>query len=360
MKWWTAILGPSKTPAMAMVTAGLAVSLVADEPVHFSDSAAKPIPSRQQKKARAGSESTLESLIGRGGSSLDALTAAPFQPVESATPRVLTPKEQERLSRERDWMFRDSADYGVTDKTAREAFGVRTEERGAPPEAKRWGGDSISRYVETSRAAESAATETALASRNNERLGGTPTSRVGGQKATGVSSVPGSDQSEGVDPGVQSYDRSDQGNASLGRSWRPSFGSLRSQGLGGLGALSSGSLGSEGGNPRDPLFGLRSPVADNLARLRSMTDPMSALLDKTKEPLNPVVAVGPPASIRAGIGTVPNDVALSVGTLRGGVGNGLNASGISSSSDNPGQLSAPTPSRIQAAPLVLDAPRRPF
>jgi hypothetical protein len=91
-----------------------------------------------------------------------------------------------------------------------------------------------------------------------------------------------------------------------------------------------------------------------------MTDPMSALLDKTKEPLNPVVAVGPPAAIRPGIGTVPNDVALSVGTLRGGVGNGLNASGISSSSDNPGQLSAPTPSRIQAAPLVLDAPRRPF
>ena len=102
-------------------------------------------------------------------------------------------------------------------------------------------------------------------------------------------------------------------------------------------------------------------MADSLAGLRGIADPMSTFLDKTKEPLNPVLPVGAPSSaLRPAFGTMPNDLALRIGTLRGGVGNGLNASGISSSSDSPGQLSAPLPSQIQTAPLVLDPARRPF
>jgi hypothetical protein len=360
MKWWKAMLGSGKIPALAMVAAGLAVSLslAADEPVHFSDSDAKPVPGRQPKKVHT--DSPLESLIGRGGTSLDALTASPFQPVETAAPRVLTPKEQERLSRERNWMFRDSADYGVTDKTAREAFGVRSQDwKSSSPEPKRSRGDSISRYVETSRAADRAAMEAALLSRNATLGDGAQASRVGGQRVTGLASARSNDRSPDVESAMRSSDGSGEDNSLLNRFRRATLGGGRSRGS--LDALSSGSLQSGGDDQRDLLGGLRNPMADSLAGLRGIADPMSTFLDKTKEPLNPVLPVGAPSSaLRPAFGTMPNDLALRIGTLRGGVGNGLNASGISSSSDSPGQLSAPLPSQIQTAPLVLDPARRPF
>ena len=344
-----------------MVAAGLAVSLVADEAVHFSDSDAKLAPDRQPNKVRTGSDGTLESLIGRGGPSLNALTAPPFQPVGTDTPRVLTPKEQERLSQERNWMFRNSADYGVTDKTAREAFGVRSQDWKSSPEPKRSRSDSISRYVETSRTAESAATEAALLNRNTAPLRGAQASRAGGQRATGPSDAGSVDRSQGVEAMPPGSDRFSQENTWVQRFRRAALGRMNLQEMVAAGELSSGSFRFGGGDPRDSLNGLRSPMADSLDRLRGIADPLSAFPDKTKEALNPVLANGPPISaLRPGVGTVPNDLALRVGTLRGGVGNGLNASGISSSSDNPGQLSAPQPSQIQTAPLVLDAPRRPF
>ncbi len=358
------MLGSGRIPALAMVAAGLAVSLsrAAAEPVHFSDSDAKPVPGRQPKKVHT--DSPLESLIGRGGTSLDALTAPPFQPVETAAPRVLTPKEQERLSRERNWMFRDSADYGVTDKTAREAFGVRSQDwKSSSPEPKRSRGDSISRYVETSRAADRAADraamEAALLSRNAALGDGAQASRVGGQRVTGLASGRSNDRSPDVESAMRSSDGSGEDNSLVNHFRRATFGGGRSRGS--LDALSSGSLQSGGDDQRDLLGGLRNPMADSLAGLRGIADPMSTFLDKTKEPLNPVLPVGPPTSaLRPAFGTVPNDLALRVGTLRGGVGNGLNVSGISSSSDNLGQLSAPKPSQIQTAPLVLDPARRPF
>ena len=355
MKWWTAILGPSKKPAFAWAAAaGLAVSLVADEPVHFSDSTANP--GAQQKKVRTESGPGLDSLIGRGGPSLEALTAPPFRPVDTATPRVLTPKEQERLSRERNWMFRDPADSGVSDKAAREAFGVRSQDWKSTPETKREPVGSISRYVETSRAAGSAATEAAVLNRNT-----TQAAKPGGPMGTGPSSMRSIDQPPDFEPMMTASKRSDRENSWLQRFRRVTGAGLGSKGMEALGELSSSSLQSGVGDSRDPLTSLRNPLAENINRLRGMTDSLSAFPDKTKEALDPVVAGGPLAGApRTSLGTVPNELAIRVGTIRGGVGNGLNASGISAASDNPGQLSAPQPSQIQTTPLVLDTARRHF
>ena len=227
--------------------------------------------------------------------SMEGVAAAPFS---FSTPgRSLTTQDRELLDQKKNWMFQTSEDFGLTDKTANRAFGVREAGTENGPDSSVFSSsshsDSMSRFLTSSRQADPPKPSDPLKSSLNE----TPLSDLG---------------SPGMLPGESLLNATAGPNSSSRPDWNRSLldSRERTSGLGMFDSLSGVgnaatpfNRGLDRGVSGSSSLAERSQIGTGLFSSQ-VNDPLSGslssigeALDPTSRPLNPILPSGPPAGM---------------------------------------------------------------
>ena len=347
---------------LPMLVCIVAASVMGGEKVRFSDDQGSG--SDQNTGTQRGSRLMNDPWGGLRSSSRGSMEGVAAAPFSFSTPgRSLTPQDRELLDQKKNWMFQTSEDFGLTDKSANRAFGVREADAESGPSTGVFSSsshsDSMSRFLTSSRQAAPSTTSAPLKSSLDEPSFsdlGAPGSLPGesllnATSGPNVSSRP--DLSQSLSDGRQRTgglgvfeSLSGVGNAATPFSRgldRPLAGSS------GLAERSQIGTGLFSAPVMDPLSGSLGSIGE--------------ALDPTSRPLNPILPSGPAASMAT---TIPgfSDFSSTLAAPNAPSRSRLADTFRQSSFSAPGVGFGVRPNRespsIRNATAVLPMPRRAF
>lgn len=143
--------------ALAFLAEGGVHEALAGEAARLSDVPVAPPTAEQAEilRLRRQQQSVLPSRANSSRPSLEPVNTMPFQTSPRSSPGItLTPRDLERLDQNKNWLFQDPSETGLTEENLQRALGVRSLEGeegslGAGNEAR----TAMERYVENQRSA---------------------------------------------------------------------------------------------------------------------------------------------------------------------------------------------------------------
>ena len=386
---------------LGLSLAGGGMTGLAGETVTFSNSERRPRtqaadPRKTKPNGTRTFDNPLESF-GRGGSSLEGVTAPPFAPsVLAPEPQApLTDKERRLLDQRQNWIFRSADDYQREQNDAHRAFGVEAFDNDGGGRRPETGKGKLVDYYERLSRSEEAGREAVPEALRNSGVSGRTNGRNGSFSSNHGNREPGGDQAGGSLAPVRANgltgDRTDapfeatsseqesglrfgeerRGETGLGER-RPGDDSpkwlrtaLEQNSVLTMEAPALSPLPSPDGLAIEELRGVSrilgsSPIGNPLSSL----DPVTAYPDPTREVLNPVVGRPIGASIRpAAPGALTRQDQPGRGIQLGGASSILDGgSGLAQQSSLGKVLDSSAPERraLHSIKVNLEMPRRSF